>query len=236
MAKQAGKLVREALEHIGAIGIGDHIESEVYAIGLARLDDMFESWAVDDLMVPWLEEITHTVPVNTAELTWGAGGDIDRARPKNIATAWMFQGTHSKLLFQQSHAELEDRRQENLGYSGWINSFALIHGAEFATIRFDIATSDNYSFRALYRPNLEDMEAFRAGDGVNATINLPDGYGNLSRLGLAVMVYPSLRDGRVPVHLMREYTHEKSRIRSRNLTRHKPVRISDHPSVYRRRI
>lgn len=75
----AQDIVRRALTEIGAYTPGETIDSADANDGLERLNDLIETFSNQNLMIPYITEIIHTLVGGTYQYTIGQGGTIGGA-------------------------------------------------------------------------------------------------------------------------------------------------------------
>jgi hypothetical protein len=85
----ARELIEGALRLIGQLAEGETASNETYSDSLVALNQMLESWSLDRLNVPSLQEQTVTWPANQQSRTLGATGDIVAERPTSIDHAYI---------------------------------------------------------------------------------------------------------------------------------------------------
>ena len=81
-------MIKRARKFIGALGVGETLETELANDGLEALNAMLDSWSLDDLMVSSLQSNTFTL-TSAQTYTIGTGGVFNMTRPDRIESAFV---------------------------------------------------------------------------------------------------------------------------------------------------
>jgi hypothetical protein len=80
-------LVKGSLRLIGAIAVGETPSADEQADALASLNDMLDSWSLENLIVYAKVRETKVLTASDGSYTFGLTGDINTARPIRIENA-----------------------------------------------------------------------------------------------------------------------------------------------------
>lgn len=82
-------ILKSSLRKIGALSVGETLETDRQNEALEALQVMLRSWgsAGHAVLCPVMEEVT--LIAGKGYYTWGSGGDIDTARPNKLAGAYV---------------------------------------------------------------------------------------------------------------------------------------------------
>jgi len=84
----AQTIIQDALTEIGILPQGATAGTNDLAWGLAKLNDLLDSWNVDDLFTYYTDDVQHSIITFAASYTIGpSAADIIAARPKKIISA-----------------------------------------------------------------------------------------------------------------------------------------------------
>lgn len=89
------KLIRAALRKLGVINPGGHGNAQEEQDALDALNAMLNLWSVDGLKLPSVSSESFDLVAGQNTYTIGTGGDFDTARPINIVSAFVREGTGS---------------------------------------------------------------------------------------------------------------------------------------------
>jgi len=88
MADQtAQELIKEALDEIGVIAIGETPADDLMQGAMRRMKIMFRNWASKGMVIYTSEIDTHTLSSGTVSYTIGSTGTISTTRPVSIRSA-----------------------------------------------------------------------------------------------------------------------------------------------------
>lgn len=82
------EIIKRARRLLGALGVGETLESELANNGLEALNAMLESWSIDQLAVYATKINTHVL-TSAQTFTIGLGGAFNIARPDRIEAAFV---------------------------------------------------------------------------------------------------------------------------------------------------
>lgn len=77
-------LITNAMQEIGAIGAGETPTGDDTALCLDALNQLLDSWRLDNLLIFTSSKVTASLPANTSSLTIGTGLQLNTARPVRI--------------------------------------------------------------------------------------------------------------------------------------------------------
>lgn len=83
-AISAATIIQKALKELGVLGVGQPVNSEDQADAFLSLNNMLESWSLENLMISADVEEAETLTSGTASYTVGSGGDFNTNRPLGI--------------------------------------------------------------------------------------------------------------------------------------------------------
>jgi hypothetical protein len=98
MATTALQLITKSAYDIGAIAIGDSLESALAQDGLSRLNAMLNAWIVQPLTIPAVIREVFSITANQSTYTIGPGGDFNTTRPTMLTGASLLLNTSSPSI------------------------------------------------------------------------------------------------------------------------------------------
>ena len=87
MAVTALEIIKRARRLIGAMAVGETLESDLANDGLMALNAMMDSWSIDNLAAYGTDNKTYTLSSNVQNYTIGTGGAFNGVRPDRIESA-----------------------------------------------------------------------------------------------------------------------------------------------------
>ena len=86
-ASTALDIIKRARRLIGALAVGETLESDLANDGLMALNAMMDSWSIDNLAAYGTDNKTYTLSSNVQNYTIGTGGAFNGVRPDRIESA-----------------------------------------------------------------------------------------------------------------------------------------------------
>lgn len=83
------QLMTTALRKINAYSIGETIDSDVSADGLALLNGLLDAWAIDRLLVYQVVQASYSWASGNVSRTIGSGGNFSATRPSRVESAFV---------------------------------------------------------------------------------------------------------------------------------------------------
>jgi len=90
-------LIKRARRLIGALAVGETLESELATDGLEALNAMMASWSIDELAV-YATKISSHALTQSQSFTIGTGGTFNTARPDRIESAFITTGGNDYII------------------------------------------------------------------------------------------------------------------------------------------
>ena len=90
-------LIKRARRMIGALAVGETLESELANDGLEALNAMMASWSIDELAVYATKISSHTL-TQSQSFTIGTGGTFNTTRPDRIESAFITLGSSDYII------------------------------------------------------------------------------------------------------------------------------------------
>lgn len=97
--KTAGDLILRAHKILGNKDSGESLTAVEKEDGLEGLNNMLDSFSIEDLMVYHIRQESFTWPSTTVSQTIGSGGDFDTHRPDRIEEGTFFQDIPSAISY-----------------------------------------------------------------------------------------------------------------------------------------
>ncbi len=85
----AQDIITSALRRLGVVASGETPTTDELNDGLTALNELIESWSVEDLMVPYRKEESFPLVYGQSSYTIGPGGDFNTERPVFIMDAFI---------------------------------------------------------------------------------------------------------------------------------------------------
>lgn len=195
MADTALTIITEALREIRVIDANETPSSEQAAQGLAKLNDMLDSWSIENIMCYVQQQENFSLVVGTGEYTIGSGGTFNTTRPKSINQAWVndTNGISYDLAVWGSQRWGQIR---NKTLEGWPS--VLYYYPDYPLGKIKIAQEPNQAF-TLYIISDKPLAQFAA---LATSVSFPPGYKRALVSNLAVDRAPSF--GKKPSDELKE--------------------------------
>lgn len=87
----ATKIIEEALSLLGVLALGERADGDVLVDALDFLNNMIESWSMDDMNIVTIQHQILSCPPGTAYITIGPGGMINVDRPTQVENGAFFR-------------------------------------------------------------------------------------------------------------------------------------------------
>ena len=87
MAVTALEIIKRARRLIGAMAVGETLESDLANDGLMSLNSLMDSWSIDNLTAYGTDNKTYNLSSNVQDYTIGTGGAFNGVRPERIESA-----------------------------------------------------------------------------------------------------------------------------------------------------
>lgn len=192
-------LIKGSLRLIGAIATGETPPAEELNDGLDALNDMLDSWSLENLLVYQRVRTTHTLTVNDATYTIGSSGDINTTRPVRIEKAAILDVAANpdielpvKIIERDEYAEIVTKDlTATYPWELYVN-----YGSPLTTLTlYPVPSAANTLVLYHWQP-------LTTYSSLSTTLALPPGYNRALRYNLALELAPEY--GREPSALVFE--------------------------------
>lgn len=162
-------LIKDALEDIGAIGVGDSIPGDQSTGLFNRLNRMLANWSTNGALIFADTLISHTLTSGDGEYTIGSGGDINTTKPTKIKDAYYRAATidyNLEIIDEFKYNRIAIKSLQG-GYPDYLYYKT---GHPLGTIKLYPLPS------AAHTLFLEAEVPLTAFTGLSQTVSLPEGY------------------------------------------------------------
>lgn len=211
----ANGIITRAMVKARVISPGESIPSGKQEQLLDELNDMIESWSLEDLMIIADTEDVFTLTSGDGDYTWGSGGDFNSARPLLI---------HDESFVRVGDVDnrvrlkpMGDFRRISVKGIGGIPRI-MAYNPEYSLVKVYLWPKPDSAY-LFHVKSSKVMEQF---DSATDTIDLAPGYRKVLVAGLAVIVCTNFGK-KVPESLVYELNEAKSNIKTSN---RKPPKIA----------
>jgi hypothetical protein len=181
----AGNIVNGALRLLRVKPTDVTLDAEDMQIGLQVLNEMLDSWAVEQLLLYQVVRETFSLSAGHNPHTWGAGGDFNSARPIEIVAASISVGSTPSV----------DIPLQSISYDAYeavrLKSLVTNYPREYYNDNaYPLSNIYLYPIPAGSKINFQSYKALTLFDFPETIVTLPQGYVRALRFNLAVELAP----------------------------------------------
>lgn len=201
-----------ALQILGEFAIGDTMVSNQEVAYLSVLNNMIDSWSLDDLMIYQTVQESFPLTAGTTNYTIGPAGTVSTARPLEIKYAFIRDAasldSELRLLDQVAYNRIVLKSSGNT-YPQYLYYDNLLSVSGLSTLSLYPAPSANLSCF------LDSTKVLQSFPLITTSVNLPPGYLRAIEFNLACDIAPGFVP--IPPDVLRIAKEAKAALKSYNL-------------------
>jgi hypothetical protein len=189
MARTVGDIIRASMRKIGVLAAGEPLPADQGNDALETFTQMVDSWALETLLIPIVNVVTHTLITGTSEYTIGIyptapipDSHIETARPEKIITSFIRDsaGTdfHLRKMEARQYSLISRKTTEARPSRIYVRE-----GWPLDTILFDTVP---YANETLHLEVIQPLSGILSTANLTDEINLPPGYEKALIYNLAI--------------------------------------------------
>lgn len=222
----AADIIKKAMKELGILGVGQPVNAEMEADAFLALNNMLESWSLENLMIPADVEEAETLTSAQAEYTVGSGGDFDTNRPLTIRDD-VFIRDSGGTDYPVEVVTLDVYRDKSQKSTAGRPDFLALQPEFPLAVIYLYPTPDNSTDVLHYRASVL-LHSFAT---TATSVNFAPGYERAIITNLAIEIASANRKDLRP-SLVRVATESKQRIKSYNSEPVQPVKFTELCSLF----
>lgn len=182
-------IIEPALRDLGVLQSGEAATAADSADALVALNNLLDQWALEPLTVYTLTRTTKAITVSDGEYSVGTGGDVNIARPADIARVTLIDTNQTPdheypltRLTEREYQDLPQKAQESERPDSWYYNPTVTTGTLYL---FPVPTGTGLEFGVYVRTAVPQFAS------AQAAVTLPPGYERMLVKNLALELAPS---------------------------------------------